>query len=266
MARVPRGDLLTWVELALLALIAVQLARIVWTVLTPVGPFGDWRPRQAAVPSAEVRKALFMGFDPFFRVAAPGGSAEQVVTSLDLKLFGTRINEGSGGGSAIIATPDDMQGSFVPGDEILPGVSLKSVAFDHVVIDRGGREETLFLDQSGAASLATPDASANTPATAPASPGGELTPDNVRREISFAPRTEEGRVTGIVVSPSGDGQAFRTAGFRSGDIIVQVNGRAVSSAGDIQTLIGQLTPGSRLSFQVERGAAVVPVAMFLSSQ
>jgi general secretion pathway protein C len=45
-----------------------------------------------------------------------------------------------------------------------------------------------------------------------------------------------------------------------------VNGRAVSSAGDIQTLIGQLTPGSRLSFQVERGAAVVPVAMFLSSQ
>jgi general secretion pathway protein C len=265
MNRVPRGDLLTWVELVLLALIAVQLARIVWTVLTPVGPFGDWRPRQAAVPSAEVRRALFTGFDPFFRVAAPGGSAEQVVTSLDLKLFGTRINEGSGSGSAIIATPDGMQGSFAPGDEILPGVSLKSVAFDHVVIDRGGREETLFLDQSGAAPLATPEANAPA-AAAPASAGGELTPENVRREISFAPRTEGGRVTGIVVSPSGDGQAFRAAGFRSGDIIVQVNGRTVSSAGDIQTLVGQLTPGSRLSFQVERGAAVVPVAMFLSSQ
>lgn len=267
MTRVPRGDLLTWVELTLLALIAVQLARILWTVLTPVGPFGDWRPRQAAVPSAEVRRALFAGFDPFFRVAAPGGSAEQVVTSLDLKLFGTRINEGSGGGSAIIATPDGMQGSFVPGDEILPGVSLKSVAFDHVVIDRGGRDETLFIDQSGAAPLATPEAGA--PAAAPAAPASadaDLTPDNVRREISFAPRTEGGRVTGIVVSPSGDGQAFRTAGFRSGDIIVQVNGRTVSSAGDIQTLVGQLTPGSRLSFQVERGAAVVPVAMFLSSQ
>ena len=265
MARVRRGDLLTWMELALLALIAVQLARIVWTVLTPVGPFGDWRPRQAAVPSAEMRRALFTGFDPFFRVAAPGGSAEQVVTSLDLKLFGTRINEGSGGGSAIIATPDGMQGSFVPGDEILPGVSLKSVAFDHVVIDRGGRDETLFLDQSGAAPLAEPGASAPA-AAAPTSAGGELSPENVRREISFAPRMEGGRVTGIVVSPSGEGHAFRTAGFRPGDIIVQVNGRPVSSAGDIQTLVGQLAPGSRLSFQVERGAAVVPVAMFLSSQ
>ena len=264
-ARVPRGDLLTWVELALLALIAVQLARIVWTVLTPVGSFGDWRPRQAAVPSAEVRKALFMGFDPFFRIAAPGGSAEQVVTSLDLKLFGTRINEGSGGGSAIIATPDDMQGSFVPGDEILPGVTLKSVAFDHVVIDRGGRDETLFLDQSGAAPLAAPSTSAPAGAT-PASSGGDLTPENVRREIGFAPRTEGGRVTGIAVSPAGDGHAFQSAGFRSGDIIVQVNGRPVSSAGDIQTLIGQLTPGSRFSLQVERGATVVPIAMILSSQ
>lgn len=264
-ARVPRGDLLTWVELVLLALIAVQLARIVWTVLTPVGSFGDWRPRQAAVPSAEVRKALFMGFDPFFRVTAPGGAAEQVVTSLDLKLFGTRINEGSGGGSAIIATPDEMQGSFVPGDEILPGVTLKTVAFDHVVIDRGGRDETLFLDQSGAAPLATPEASAAA-AAAPASASGELTPENIRQEIGFAPRTEGGRVTGIAVSSSGDGQAFRTAGFRPGDIIVQVNGRLISSAGDIQTLVGQLTQGARFSLQVERGATVVPIAMILSSQ
>lgn len=259
-ARVPRGDLLTWVELALLALIAVQLARIVWTVLTPVGSFGDWRPRQAAVPSAEARKALFAGFDPFFRISAPGG--EQVVTSLDLTLFGTRINEGSGGGSAIIATPDGMQGSFVPGDEILPGVSLKSVAFDHVVIDRGGRDETLFLDQSGAAPLATPGASA--PATATG--GDELTPENVRRDINFAPRAEGGRVTGIAVNPAGNGEAFQAAGFRPGDVIVQVNGRPISSAGDIQTLVGQLVPGSRFSLQVERGANVVPVAMILSSQ
>lgn len=268
MARLPRGDMLTWIELALLALIAVQLARIVWTVLTPVGPFGDWRPRQAAVPSEEVRRTLFAGFDPFFRSSVPGNGGEQVVTALDLKLFGTRINEGAGSGSAIIATPDGLQASFAPGDEILPGVMLKAVAFDHVVIDRGGSAETLYLDQSTPAPVVTPDGAAPLSASPPASASGsgELTPGAVRREISFSPRTEGARVTGVMVSPSGGGEAFQAAGFRPGDVIVQVNGRPISSTGDLQSLLGQLTPGSRLSLQVERGGRVVPVAMFLTSQ
>ena len=264
MSRLPRGDLFTWIELFLLALIAVQLARLVWTVITPVGPFGDWRPRQVAIPSAEVRQALFSSFDPFFRTTAGGG--QQVVTSLDLKLFGTRINEGSGSGSAIIATPDQMQGSYAPGDEILPGVTLKSVAFDHVVIDRGGREETLFLDQSQLAPVAQPEGSSETasPASRPAS--GTLDAENVRSDISFAPRSEGSRVTGILVSPTGQEETFRAAGFQPGDVIVQVNGRGIASAGDIQTLSGQMKPGARLSLQVERGANIVPIALILSSQ
>jgi general secretion pathway protein C len=265
LARLPRGDVFAWVELVLLALIALQLARIVWAVVTPVGIFGDWRPRQADIPSAETRMALFSSFDPFFRTAAPGG--DQVVTALNLKLFGTRLNEGSGSGSAIIATPDDMQASFAPGDEILPGVTLKSVAFDHVVIDRGGREETLFLDQSSPAPVAQPAANPAAASNAvPARPDQALTAENVQRDIAFAPRTENGRVTGLAVSPSGTGAAFQTAGFRPGDVIVQVNGRAIASAADIQTLAGQLAPGSRISLQVERGANIVPIAMILSSQ
>jgi general secretion pathway protein C len=233
-------------------------------VLTPVGPFGEWRPRQAAVPPAEARQELFSGFDPFFRSAAPMSAGTQAVTALDLKLFGIRINEGSGSGSAIIATPDGMQASFAPGDEILPGVALKSVAFDHVVIDRGGSEERLFLDQSGAVPLVNPDASGSAPVATMA--GGDLTAERVRREISFSPRSEGGRVTGILVSPSGNGEAFQAAGFRPGDVIVQVNGRPVSSSSDFQALTSQISPGSRLSLQVERGASVVPIALFLSSQ
>ena len=263
MSRLPRGDLFTWIEMLLWTLIAVQLARILWTVLTPVGPYGDWRPRQAAIPSAEARRALFTSFDPFFRMAGPASG--QVVTSLDLKLFGTRINEGAGGGSAIIATPDQMQGSYAPGDEILAGVTLKSVAFDHVVIDRGGRTETLFLDQSGAAPIARPSGEEGAAmSSVPSQP--TLTRENVQRDIAFAPRVQNARVTGIAISPTGTGEAFQLAGFRPGDVIVQVNGRAIGSAGDIQTLTGQLSPGSRISLQVERGANIVPVAMILSSQ
>lgn len=144
----PRGDAYHWLELLLLAALAVQLARLVWTIFTPVAPLGAWEPRQAVVGSLASRTALFGSFDPFFRTAVAAPSATPQVTSLDLKLFGVRVNQGTGGGSAIIAGPDGIQNSIVEGQAILPGVTLREVHFDHVVIDRSGAQEMLYLDQS----------------------------------------------------------------------------------------------------------------------
>ncbi|MBN8818155.1 MAG: PDZ domain-containing protein [Sphingomonas sp.] len=279
------SDLGQWIEAALLFFLVVQVARLIWALVTPVGVFGDWRAREPVVVSADARSALFAGFDPFFRtsaVATPGGAPVQQVTSLPLKLFGIRVNEASGLGSAIIANESGVQTSYAVGEEIAPGIKLKSVEFDHVVIERGGATETLYIEQSGDA--------AGAPVTAPAPgapplpgqsampgqaplPGqslpaksqatGPLTQDRVLGSIGFAPRTENGRVTGIVVSPQGGGEGFALAGFRPGDIIVQVNGQPVRSAGDIQTLQSSVRPGARMSFMVERGAATVPVSLIL---
>ncbi|QUT07716.1 PDZ domain-containing protein [Sphingobium phenoxybenzoativorans] len=271
------GRWLTLVELLLLALLAIQLARLVWAVVTPVGSFGDWRGRQAAIPAPAARQALFAAFDPFYRTAG-GAQPGSVVTSLALTLYGTRVNEGSGIGSAIIATPDGVQNSFAVGDEIMPGVILKDVAFDHVVIDRGGAVENIFLDQSVAAPVADPegsDASAPESAVPPIPPGGggPVAAEGARRspsvasiksDIGFAPRLQNGKVTGLVLSPKGP--AFQSAGFQPGDIIAQVNGRPISSAADVQALQSQLAPGARISLSVERGAAVVPIALILQGQ
>ena len=46
--------------------------------------------------------------------------------------------------------------------------------------------------------------------------------------VAFAPRTEEGRITGIVVQPQGDGATFRAAGLRPGDVIRSVGGRPIT--------------------------------------
>lgn len=154
----PQGGPLAWLEILLLVLLAVQLARLVWTVATPVGPLGRWRPEQPAQMTPAARTALFARFDPFYRTGAGGGPV--AVTSLSLKLFGIRMNEASGQGSAIIAGPDGIQSSVGIGDEIVAGVKLKGVAIDHVIIDRAGAEETLYLDQSQAAPVATPGAPA----------------------------------------------------------------------------------------------------------
>lgn len=256
-------------------LLLVQAVRLVWALVTPIGPLGAWQPPGAVIAPMAERRALFASFDPFYRggPAAPGSAT---VTALDLTLFGININEATGGGSAIIAGSDGVQTSFAVGDEVSPGVRLAGVAFDHVLLDRGGARETLFMDQSKPAPVAATDAEVLTPVTPPAAPptpspaasgtteSGELSPAALRSGVSFAPRNEGGKVTGLAVQPQGDGGAFRAAGLRPGDVIRSVNGRAISSPADAATIAGQLTPGARISLEVERGASTVPIALFLS--
>ncbi|GAA4825901.1 hypothetical protein GCM10023232_24810 [Sphingosinicella ginsenosidimutans] len=186
--RLPRSALLLGAELLLLALVAVQGARLVWTLATPHGPIGDWRPSRALVPVAGPE--VLASFDPFFRLQGGGGPA--VVTALNLKLYGISQDRATGRGSAIVGLPDGTQRSFAVGEEIMPGVTLAEVAFDNVTIRRGGVAEQLFLDQStpaaaapAAATPAQPLAPAVTPApNAPAAPAAAATPTaNQLRDI-----------------------------------------------------------------------------------
>lgn len=250
-------------ERLLLVLVAVQCARLIWAIVTPVGSFGAWEGRQAQILSPSARQALFASFDPFFPAGGPPQAGSVVVTSLALTLYGIRLNEGSGLGSAIIAGPDGVQNSFAVGDEIMPGVVLKAVAFDHVTIDRGGAEEQVFIDQSEPAPTGTPadGAPLAAPSPAPAAPGGTPTAESLKRDIGFTPRLQNGRVNGLILTEKGPG--FQQAGFKAGDIVTQVNGRPVGSAGDLQTLQNQIAPGGRIALAVERGASTASINLIL---
>jgi general secretion pathway protein C len=132
----------------LVALLAVQTARLTWLLLMSAGPLGAPKFTSAANP------LQLDGFDPFFRLQA--ASSSSAVTSLPLKLFGTRRDSATGLGSAIIATPDGIQSSYAVGEDIMPGVILAGVGSDEVTIERGGAKEKLFLDQSVPAPVVQP--------------------------------------------------------------------------------------------------------------
>ncbi|MBB5718296.1 general secretion pathway protein C [Stakelama sediminis] len=264
------ADVYLWLKALLLAVLAVQAAWLVWVLATPTGPFGAWRPAAPQAMAPEMQSALLARFDPFFRSGADSADDSGTVTDLDLQLFGVQINRGAGTGSAIIAGPDGEQQSYGVGEEIVPGAKLLAVAFDHVVIDRGSRRESLYLDQSTPAPVAgASDSPAPTPTPVSAGSGKppiKLTPTAVRDGIAFTPRSEDGRVSGLVLAPRGDGAVFRAAGFQPGDIATAVNGQRITSAAALAALQSQIRPGARLSITVERGAASVPVSLNLASE
>ena len=252
-------------ELVLLLLLAVQAARLVWAVVTPVGPLGDWRPVMAGVPGSPA--AVLTGFDPFFRLSAPADGGAQTVTPLQLTLFGIRIDEAQGGGGAIIAGPDGVQQSIGVGQGIQPGVVLKAVAFDHVTITRGGADEQLFIAQgdSGAGAAPVPVAPAGPSllggSSAAAAPGGGLTVERLRAGVGAIPRIDGGRVTGLTVRAEGDGQVFRSTGLQEGDVITAIAGRPITGPGDLQALGSQLSSGGQVAVTVERGGRAVPLSI-----
>lgn len=234
--------MLTLAELALVALLASQVARLVWTVAVPAGPVGAWSPPQMAPAVAD--SGLLGSFDPFFRQAADDEAA--TVSSLALTLLGTRVDTVSGRGSAIIATPDGTQASFLVGETIMPGVRLRSVEFDGVTIDRGGASERLMLDQSSGSPPVTPE-SAGVPTEAPAVKAASLA-----AAVNASPRLTGTALTGLVLSPKGDGAAFAAAGLQPGDVLVSVNGRPVSELRDPAAIVALLDAGSA-SLAIERG-------------
>lgn len=262
--RLPVVNVYSVAELALMALLAVQGARLLWVLATPVSPLGEWRPATPAIAGSAA--AILEGFDPFFLLQGQQ-AAPAAVTNLQLTLFGTRIDEAMGRGSAILAGPDGVQRSVSVGEEIQPGVTLKAVAFDHITIDRGGATEDLYLDQSDAPPAAdgTVPGTTAAPTAAPPASGQGVAISQLRQDIGFIPRLEGGRLSGLVVRPIGSGAAFRAAGLREGDIITALGGRPVTGPGDIDRLATDFAQGGSLSITVERGDQTLPLSLQIAA-
>lgn len=253
---------------ALVLILVVQLVRLLFALISPATPLGDWQPKMPQDMAPAARAELFGRVDPFYRSMQTASDSTSQVTGLQIQLFGIRMNYGTDLGSAIIAGADGIQNSIGVGEDIQPGVKLVAVRFDHVEIDNAGKRELLYLDQAQGAAVAAGTAPGPT-LSAPMQPNAEISgtipisPMSIRAGISFSPRSEGGRVTGIAVGQQGDGSAFQAAGFRNGDVIRSINGRPVNAAGDAASLLSQVQPGARLSLEVERGAGTVPIAIII---
>ncbi|MCM8558205.1 type II secretion system protein N [Sphingomicrobium sediminis] len=242
------------VRLVLIAILAALLARLFWVIVTPVGPVGDWRAPTPRLLSEAEQSALLLRVDPFPQSAASAQAGEGV-TDLELELFGIRENRGAGTGSAIIAGSDGEQVSYAVGEEVAPGVTLAAVAFDHVVLDRGGVRERLYIDNS------IPAETVSVVGGPPA--GTEAAVAAAIPNLRLLPRTTGNRITGARLPLDVEPQMLSFFRFQQGDVIVGVNGAPINSQSDIDELKASLKPAARLALDVERGDGVVTVSVNL---
>jgi len=208
-----------------------------------------------ARPLPEVDLSILSRFDAFFRNGG-GGAEAGPSDGGGLTLFGVRA-DGAGGGSAIIGLSDGRQVSVGAGEELEAGLTLTSVAPDHVMLSRGTAPFRLdFPDMaSGVAPATTPQLAVTAPEPASAE-GVVVDPQRLIAQAGLRPRIQGLGVNGLTVSASGDGGELRNAGLRSGDVILSVNGTALNSPQALAALRGQLADAPSAQIQFERDGQV----------
>jgi general secretion pathway protein C len=246
----PPQAIVSLVEVFLVGLIAIVLARLFWTIwaIIAAAPAPDLR----ATPPQPAPAAVLADANPFRSTAVgagvvvPAATAEAPETALDLRLHGTWL-DAAGKGSAVIQIPGGQQKAFSIGDEVCCGATLAEVYADRVVISRGGAREALRLADKGDFSRAA--ASAAAPPAPTAAQGVSATQEMISVQ---AVSTADGAYR-LQLFPGADPGLFGRSGLQAGDILVSVNGVAVPGDASAATaLLGGLRKNGPVSLIVER--------------
>lgn len=262
-ARLSLDSVVKLATFLLVAITAVLLARLTWTLIEPTSVL----PPAASVPLAELQADSATGARGGFRELAAlsvfGTPAREnrVVnapeTSLSWTLKGVFTNPDPSRSAAILAPQGQPEKLYRVGASLPGSVTLQEVFADRVILDRGGRLETLRLKRHDAPASAGRRSAPALPAAAQAEPRVDRDawvndPQRFLDVISANPVMEDGVLYGLQVSPARNAREFEAAGLVSGDVITEVNGRPVAEISDYRDLLAELADASSVSVSLER--------------
>ena len=276
------------IELVLIVLLALLVARLVWVVASPTEAVATYTDRPLPAPMRGSSSALSISADrtvlvrsnPFSQTEVDEPIVEDAPeTTLNLKLVGLRMStEGGDASNATIRTPNGMAMNFKVGDELLAGVTLERILSDRVIINRDGASETLMWGDRGeglsvitdesrttlpeAATLRPTTAGSGETAPEPTTPStGRLAgPDVFFGAVSASQAREGDSAIGYRLSPIGSADIMRQAGLEPGDILQSINGVTVTEQG-LADLIDQLSTVESADLVVNRDGSIQTVRL-----
>jgi general secretion pathway protein C len=195
---------------------------------------------------------------------APAPVIEESVkqTRLQMRLEGIVKSDQEQQSVAIIAIENESK-QYKKGDKlpVAPGVSLRTIDVDRIILDNNGSLEELLLF-----SKSILQERRDTRTEAPPTPTNDLldqsdnadvttmmgwyleqiqqNPSSINQMIKFSVHTEEGKLAGFKVGAAGNQEDFRQLGLEDGDVVTHINGVDLSDyrkAMDLYQEMGDLS-------------------------
>jgi len=199
-------------------------------------------------------------------------------TTLQLDLYGTIAGE-DGRGYAIIEERDKKrQRLYKVGDKV-GGATIVRIARNAVVLRMGDRDQVLKkkeIASAGSSRQALPGMAAQQ--APPAAPGAAPPPRPPSRPPAGGPpgsaadlaglltqarvtpnvtAGSPGKTDGVIINEIQPGSLFENVGLVNGDVIQEVNGKAINGVADLVSMYRDLRPGTNVSVKVTRSGRQV---------
>lgn len=248
------------------------------TIITFTNPQSAWeQPTLAPVSSQNIvtqrSQSLSFTTDPFNSLvpvelealAEVGEGAPE--TTLNLKLTGRTAGAN---GTAILRTPDNKEGNYRLGDEIVAGVTLEAVNKDFIVLDVDGEMQRLTFERGDDTGLMKKTgANEDAPQTAftvkvPSGSIGKTQPvaiasdvSQLFQNVSLRRVMKDGYLTGYSVKASRPGVDLTPLGFSKGDVITNIGGTDITiGRPDFMALFEQAEKNGGIDITVLRNGQI----------
>ncbi len=184
-------------------------------------------------------------------------------TTLKIHLLGVLPNTVPEFGMAVIRPENQIEQTYIVGQNLAPGVTLKAVFSDHVVLERNGAMETLFFSQtSGSAnqSLFVPSApAASNPNSSPSTSTAIKVPQTLEQIAAAFHQHPLAMLQQAGVEQKGNSYRLTADsrltqfGLQPGDQLVSLNGMDLDALQGDDKLQAQLLQSESIRAEIERG-------------
>lgn len=275
----PLSRLIPGLNLLLVALLSYALAQLTWLLLqgrndNPGIPAiivpEAISPKVSTSVSLETIAALhLLGRSDEIQSASIKAPINAPETRLNLTLRGLVALSSQEGALAIIAQGGGEENAYKVGDKVPGGAVLHEIHADRVILERGGRFETLTLPKDKTV-MAEPPAQTRLPSAGGraglgAGPSVDVrqlqairdtiqnNPQEAMQLVNAQPVMDGGQLKGYRLNPGRDRKLFNSVGLRPGDIVTSVNGIPLNDMSQMGALFEQLNSANRLDITLERG-------------
>ncbi|HAJ91084.1 MAG TPA: type II secretion system protein GspC [Gammaproteobacteria bacterium] len=257
--------------------IASRVATLTWDLLAPTEPADPVAVVAESVPAPSNPDRQLISQLPGWHlmgVTAKGSAPVQTSsapvdapdTKLKLVLRGLYSSDDLDKGHAIIADPRGKEEQYSIGDMLPGNAELSEVHADKVILQRGGRYETLRLpkdDKPGntvSSRNASPSRSVSTRSSSSPAQRLKQVRENMRKRprdlynlVRATPKKDaQGKIIGYELGVGRDPELFKQAGLQKGDVAIQINDIKLDNPANSARALKSAQSGETVSVTVLR--------------